>query len=369
VRLAPIDGLRGLAALGVAVLSHYQHFGGDKAAYPFANVLAMRWMYNNAWLFVDFFFLLSGVVLTYRYLEPIGSGAIDGRRFFDLRLSRLYPLHVATLCICAAIQWTLLVRHHAPVLYGGNNDLYHFTLQLFYLHTFFERGWSFNEPSWSVSGEILVYLLFFLYARRARANYVVLAIATVIVGIAAQQPGSTLPILNGSLGRAMVGFFVGSLGFLYMRKLDRRGSGTIFGWVCLALLTLVCVLIYLVGFHELLGNVTLGSTLAVFPLVIFAALRVSPLARLLSLRPFTFLGDISYAVYLCHVPLQMIVMTVMRGRGTAIPTASPWMLAGYLVALVATATAAHYGFERPMRRWFRRRTGQVAVTPDVAAAA
>jgi peptidoglycan/LPS O-acetylase OafA/YrhL len=368
-RLAPLDALRGVAALGVSLFSHYQHFGGDRAAYPFAKLLAVHWVYENAWLFVDLFFLLSGIVLTYRYLEPLGKGAIDGKRFFELRLSRLYPLHVAALCVCAAVEWTLMARHEPPVIYSGNNDLYDFTMQLFYLHTFFERGWSFNEPSWSVSGEVLVYLLFFLYARRARANYVGLAVATLFVGIAVQQPGWNLPILNALIGRAMVGFFLGSLGFLVMRELDRRGQGVAFGWACLAAFVLLCVVTSFVGFHELIGSSPLPHVLTVFPLFIFASLRVPPLARLLSLRPLTFLGDISYAVYLIHVPLQMIFLVIMRARRVTIPTESPWLLAGFAVVLVSAATATHYGFERPMRAWLRRRAEGVAVAPGAAIAA
>jgi peptidoglycan/LPS O-acetylase OafA/YrhL len=351
------------------VFSHYQHFGGDNATYPFASSVVAHWLYENSWMFVDLFFLLSGVVLTYRYLDTLGSGALDGRRFLHLRLSRLYPLHVAALCVCAAVQWTLMARHQPTVIYRGHNDLYHFTLQLTYLHTFFERGWSFNEPSWSVSGEVLVYLLFFLYARRARANYVALALVTCLVGIAVQQPSWNLPILNELIGRALVGFFLGSLGFLAMRELDRHGRGEAFGWACFGALIIVCILAALIGYQELIGSSALPNALTVFPLVIFASLRVPPLARLLSLRPLTFLGDISYALYLIHIPLQMIFLAVTRARGFKIKTESPWLLAGFAAALIGAAAVTHYGFERPVRRWLRRRTERVAVAPGTAAAA
>jgi len=366
-RLAPLDALRGLAALGVSVFSHYQHFGGERAKYPLMGYLPVHWVYDNAWLFVDLFFLLSGVVLTYRYLDSIGGGDIDGRRFFSLRLSRLYPLHVAALLACACVEWTLMARHEPAVIYQGNNDIYHFTLQLLYLHTFFERGWSFNEPTWSVSGEVLVYLLFFLYARRARGQYVAVALATVFVGIAVQQPNWNLPILNSQLGRALVGFFLGSLGFVAMRALDRRGYGQIFGWACLSAFAAICVLASFIGYHEWIGMTPLPNVLTVYPLLIFATLRVPPLARILSLRPLTFLGDISYAVYLIHVPLQMTFLAITRARKIEIPTESPWMLAGFAVVLILAATATHYGFERPIRRWLRNRSEQVATTGAVAA--
>jgi len=365
-RLAPLDALRGLAALGVSVFSHYQHFGGSKATYPFNDWLAVHWVYENAWLFVDLFFVLSGIVLTYRYLAPIGARVIGGRQFLNLRLSRLYPLQVAALLVAAAVEWTLMARHEPTVIYE-KNDLYNFTLQLVYLHTFFEHGWSFNEPSWSVSGEVLVYLLFFIYARRYQAQYVAISVAMVVLGIAVQQPSWNLPILNALLGRALVGFFLGSLGFLAMRALDRRGYGPHLGWACLAALALVCVLASFIGYHAWVSSTPLPNVLAIFPLVIFASLRVPPLARLLSLRPFTFLGDISYAVYLIHVPLQMIFLAVMRARKIAIPTESPWLLAGFAAVLVVAGAATHYGFERPARRWVRNRTAVAAVVPGAAA--
>jgi peptidoglycan/LPS O-acetylase OafA/YrhL len=353
-RLAPLDALRGFAALGVSVFSHYQHFGGNKATYPLANLLVFHWVYENAWLFVDLFFILSGVVLTYRYLASIASKAVSGRHFFNLRVSRLFPLHVAALLVAAAVEWTLMAQHQPPVIYE-KNDLYNFTLQLFYLGTFFEHGWSFNEPSWSVAGEVLVYLLFFVFASRWRKSYVTIAVLSIAVGIAAQQPSWNLPILNALLGRALVGFFLGSIGFLALERLDARGWGQAAGWACLGAFTLICVLASFIGFHEWIGSVPLPSALAVFPLVIFASLRVRPLAWLLSLRPLTFLGDLSYAVYLIHVPLQMIFLAIMRARKVAIPTESPWLLVGFAAVLVVAATLTHYGFERPARRWLRRR--------------
>jgi peptidoglycan/LPS O-acetylase OafA/YrhL len=363
-RLAPLDALRGFAALGVSVFSHYQHFGGTKATYPLNNLLFFHWVYENAWLFVDLFFILSGVVLTYRYLGPIASKAVSGRQFFNLRLSRLYPLHVAALLVAAAVEWTLWARHEATVIYD-HNDLYNFTLQLFYLGTFFEHGWSFNEPSWSVAGEVLVYLLFFVYASRWRKSYVAIAVLSIAVGIATQQPNWNLPILNSLLGRAMVGFFLGSIGYLALERLDARGWGRAAGWAALGVFTVFCVVASFIGFHEWIGSVPLPNALAIFPLVILASLRVPPLAWFLSLRPLTFLGDLSYAVYLIHVPLQMIFLAVMRARKVTIPTESPWLLVGFAVVLLVAATITHYAFERPARRWLRR---HLEATPAPAVA-
>src|SRR5882724_2558590 len=125
IRLAPLDALRGLAALAVPAFTHYQHFGGDRNAYPYNAVPAVHWLYVYSQFFVDLFFVLSGFVLTFRYFEPISAGRVDAREFFLLRFSRLYPLHALTLLTCAAVEWWLMAHHEAPVIYK-QDDLYHF---------------------------------------------------------------------------------------------------------------------------------------------------------------------------------------------------------------------------------------------------
>lgn len=366
-RLAPLDSLRGVAALSVALFSHFQHFGGDKSGYPFMSFAPVAWLYTRSWLLVDLFFLLSGMVLTYRYLEPLSKQRISGREFFFLRLSRLYPLHVATLLVCAAVEWSRLVRHAPTLIYSANNDLYHFFLQLTYLHAWFEHGWSYNEPSWSVCGEVFVYLVFFLFAARRSRSYVAACLIAVFVGIAVQTKWS-LPLPPENMARALVGFFGGSLLFVGIDRLGRR-AGRRLGWSCLVALALVLTLANLIGYESWIGSRPLVYSLVIFPLVLVAALKVPPVAALLSLRPLTFLGDISYAVYLCHVPLQMIALSILDARKLAVPTTQSWVLGLYALVLVAVATAAHYGLENPARRWFRARTlarADAVAAPDQA---
>ena len=78
---------------------------------------------DNAWLMVDFFFVLSGFVIALNYQGAIRSGAslleFQYRRFF-----RLYPLHLVMLLvflllecakgIAASIGGLDARRHRAP---------------------------------------------------------------------------------------------------------------------------------------------------------------------------------------------------------------------------------------------------------------
>jgi peptidoglycan/LPS O-acetylase OafA/YrhL len=352
-RLGALDALRGFAAIGVSVFSHFQHFGGDKKTYPYRGTILAGWLYDYSWLFVDLFFLVSGVVFTYQYFEPISTRRIGWRDFFTLRMSRLYPLHVATLLACAAVEWTLEAQHKALVIYE-RADVYHFFLQLFYLHTWLERGWSFNEPSWSVCGEVFVYALFFYFCWCHAKAFPVACGLIVFLGMEVQTAWPA-PILNENIARAMVGFFAGALLLQGIQAADRAGHGARLGLASLGVLTVGGVLAWKIGYAQWIGMNALPHVLVVFPLVIVTVLRVEPIAWALSARPFAFLGDISYAVYLMHVPLQMVTIALTRAYGIRLPITDPRLLWGYMAVLVAASAAVHYGFERPTRRWLRRK--------------
>ena len=80
-----LDSWRGVAALLVAVF----HLNILSAIYSLDFI-------RNSYLFVDFFFVLSGFVITHNYANRLGT--LEGVGTFALRrLGRLWPLHVVVL--------------------------------------------------------------------------------------------------------------------------------------------------------------------------------------------------------------------------------------------------------------------------------
>ncbi|WP_454616650.1 hypothetical protein [Bradyrhizobium cenepequi] len=53
---------------------------------------------RKAYLFVDFFFVLTGFVIASNYRSRLADGFSAGR-FLVLRLGRIYPLHIVTLLL------------------------------------------------------------------------------------------------------------------------------------------------------------------------------------------------------------------------------------------------------------------------------
>src|SRR2546425_10965309 len=96
-RFIALESWRGIAACLVALfhLDAYSHL---------YDVPLLR----NAWLFVDFFFVLSGFIIAANYQQRLLEGFGIGR-FILLRLGRIYPLHFVMLALGVALKLVLLL--------------------------------------------------------------------------------------------------------------------------------------------------------------------------------------------------------------------------------------------------------------------
>ena len=72
-------------------------------------------------------------------------------------------------------------------------------------------------------------------------------------------------------------------------------------------------------------------------------------------RPMRLIGDLTYATYLIHFPIQLYMILFIRESGISADFASPVMLLIYLAAVVLLAIPVHYGFELPAQQWLRQR--------------
>src|SRR5712691_8834418 len=97
-RFVVLDSWRGIAACLVALfhLDSYSHLYGV----PFVR---------NSWLFVDFFFVLSGFVIAANYQQRLLDG-FGIERFLLLRLGRLYPLHFTMLALFIGCELLRVLR-------------------------------------------------------------------------------------------------------------------------------------------------------------------------------------------------------------------------------------------------------------------
>ena len=149
-RQYPIGWLRAVAALSVVTFHAYQHHRyGDTWLWPFDG-LAHRLMLGTD-LFVDMFFVLSGLVLWLPIASAIGRGETSrpGRVLLYRRMARLLPLYL----VVVLLVWSLT----NPTAPGHWVDL---VSHLTFTHVYFDDYifWT-NGPAWSLAVEFHFYVL------------------------------------------------------------------------------------------------------------------------------------------------------------------------------------------------------------------
>lgn len=361
-RLHLLDGARGLAAAAV-LFWHYQLFffplGARRASAevwalePFAGPL--RLLYRHGLHAVPLFWLISGFVLAFVYY---GAGA-STRSFAVNRFARLYPLHLLTLLLVAGLQFAAVRRFGAELIYG-NNDPYHFALQLAFASDWgFQRGFSFNAPIWSVSVEVLVYALFWLTVRWLPrwgvALPLLLALAAAVLVEAIGAPRTS--VLNCAFY-----FFLGVSFCALARALEPERRALLgIGAVLLAGGALGFALLPAQAW-QLLVALPLASGGAML-LALAAEPWLSPGVR----RVCAVIGDNTYGMYLWHVPIVLALFVLLAGSHDMMRLASSgWFLALFLGLTIVLARLGYVGFERPWRERLRRRLGSPDAGRDKA---
>lgn len=112
--------------------------------------------FKEGFVGVSFFFVLSGFIIAYNYQEKLSENKITKRSFWVARLARVYPLHLLTLFIAAALGNYVITSGFAD---WSKHFLASLTLTNAYIPTA-DYFFSFNSPSWSLCCEQLFYFCF-----------------------------------------------------------------------------------------------------------------------------------------------------------------------------------------------------------------
>jgi peptidoglycan/LPS O-acetylase OafA/YrhL len=373
--LRGLTGLRIVAAVWVVIF--HLHFTPLPAV---ARAVALLGPLITAGaLGVDLFFVLSGFVIAYTYLDLLGP-ALRMRatgRFVWARACRLWPAYAVALHLfglwLAARRYLggdedIAFQATQPVLSLGEY-LQQLVMVQLWGNAFFD-GASWVGPTWSISAEWLAYLLFpvaalvFFRLRNLPAGVLTVAAVAVMTPVAWAYLATGTPYYPWSwLVRILCGFSGGVLAYLAVRRLRSTGraarpssrrvaSGLAAG------LPVVIAAGLLLG--ELAGPGRGGAVIMVFPLLV-GALAVADRgpATLLSAPWAVYGGRLSYCFYLVHIPMLEVYWLALRrfswlaGR----PGIALGVLLAVVLAMFAVAALAMRLVEEPARRRMRRLLG------------
>ena len=334
------DGLRGIAALGVALF----HLG------PGAGLAIMP----AGYLAVDFFFLLSGFVITRAYGARLNAG-LGLRPFFALRLARLYPVFAIGILFGVPMLFVMAQKASPAVGAGGTALALAANLALLPAPGGFATLFPGNLVCWSLMLEIAINLAFAAGGHRLPSGALLLFAGLAAVGLA--MSATAFGTVNGGAYRsdAVLGVwrvcFAFPLGVVIGRlrtPVARPGQSA---FAVLAALAVALALPLPVG-EALI--IEMALVLMVFPLLLWwaAGVELPEAGR----GVFGWLGKLSYPLYAVHFPL-LLVLFALSARGLP-----PWLVLG--LGLGAALLLANFVAQR-LEPAGRRRL-QALLLPQVA---
>lgn len=364
-----LDGLRGVAAL--LVVWYHVHEG-----FAFAGGGAITGI-NHGYLAVDFFFMLSGFVISYAYDDRWAQG-FSLKSFFKRRIIRLHPMVVlgavigaVTFIMQGSVRWDGTHVAISAVMIALLCAMFMIPATPFCRYEVRGNGEMFplNGPIWSLFFEYLGNILYALAIRRMSKR--VLTWLVVILGMLHMSfavldmsgygnigVGWTMNNANfwGGMLRMLFPFTAGMLVARNFRAINVRGAF----WICSAVLLALFCVPYLPQSYKVSTflSLTLNGAfesfcvVVVFPLLVWLGASGTTSHRF-SDRICNFLGDISYPLYVIHYPFMYLFYAwLMNAEKYTLAETWPVVIGLYLGCILVAYLCLKL-YDIPVRKWLR----------------
>lgn len=361
-----LDGLRGLAAVMVVAFHILETFtGGDHS----------KQIINHGYLAVDFFFVLSGFVIGYAYDDRWGKMSLGD--FFKRRLIRLHPMIIIGMLI-GAVTFYFQECGDFPSIHGTSLGKLLLVMVIGFTlvpvgRSFDIRGWSemhpLDGPAWSLFFEYVANILYALFIRKL--SNTILSVFVFIAGAALIHMAVTSPhgdLIGGwsiepaqlriGFTRLLYPFFAG----LLLSRIVKPGRiKHAFLWC--SLLVIVVLSTPRVGGDQAWMNGIYDSlcVVFVFPLIVYIGAS-GVITHKYATKVNSFLGDISYPLYIVHYPFVYMYMAwVSNNKATLSGNSTDSLMTLILAAIVVfviTIAVAYFSFrfyDVPVRKWLSNR--------------
>lgn len=320
-RLYGLDLLRGVAALIVLVM-HAAGFAGGHLA-------------------VDFFFMLSGFVMTRTYEQRLREGRIAPLRFVAMRFARLWPV----MAIGAALGLNVALAAGTP----PDALLVPFALALL-LPGSASTPYLLNLPAWSIFYEVLANAIHALGLARLGNRALAGVLAVMLAGFLAAFAVTGFPRILAETSvamqlavvfRALLSYGIGMLAF---RLVGDHPPVRVPLW---------CGLLLLPGYVALVSWWAFPLWPVPFVLVVAPLVLLSGLDRTAPPRLSHILGTISFPLYAVHFPIlsaaALAGLDAASALALCVAAAALWLLPGFAPRGGGRPAAESPGAARPSR--------------------
>jgi peptidoglycan/LPS O-acetylase OafA/YrhL len=368
-QIRSLTSLRGVAAL-IIVVHHFAYY-----ALPQLGVMlsAYSYFFQNGYLAVDLFFILSGFIMTHVYLERFSAGVSKSNywQYLRARFARIYPLHLFTLSVLVGLQSIELYLAN-PTAFTGKFNLTALFANVFMLQAFalncpplFWCDTYWNEPAWSISVEFVIYsifpfILFAILKNKPRTDGLVYIITLIASLLLIRFTRNNLDNIIGipSIARCGLECILGVITYkIYRRQQAQRFLNT----NRLGIVATVWIAVIMHNWSDELRGVHDWAILPAFSLLI---LSISQQSNNLGMRMMNsplllYLGSISYSVYMVHWVLISIVKAFWLDKLHLVfdegltKTQSIFALGLFIPIVILTASLTYRFIEVPLRQYLK----------------
>ena len=297
-RFIVLDSFRGIAAICVVIL--HMHIVGSITELNF---------FRGSSLFVEFFFVLSGFVLAHTY----GFKDVSFKRFIISRTFRLYPLHLFMFIVIVIVILELgkLIAYKYGFLFNnlpftGEKAIIEIIPNLLFLQSWIPsfESLSWNSPSWSLSVEYYMYIIFFFTLFiKSNFKYIVWFLFSLISFYMIIENFGIM----GEVARGLSCFFAGALVYLIYKKTNLKFEKINAKLFSIVEFLSIFLIIYTISYIEEFKAIYASFTFLI--IVFFFAFEKGILSKILKVAFFQLLGKLSYSIYMTHAAILFCLIS------------------------------------------------------------
>jgi peptidoglycan/LPS O-acetylase OafA/YrhL len=382
-KLDALTGLRFFAAFQILLFHTVKPWLATRHEVP-------DWIQNifgSGFIGVNFFFLLSGFILAYNYLDEKGARTCTKREFWAARFARVYPVYLFCLLLALplfieTVSLTVFEPVARIITIAANGICSLFLIQAWIP---FPRLYV-NPPGWSLANEAVFYSLFpflavLIKSLKVRGLLIIALISwaagllfpIVYLAVLPDGAGPFSPASEGvwlnvlkfnpliHLPEFFLGIVAGRI-YLAQRHIPLRFSGII---SCGAAVAILLTLAYSSSIpYPILHN---GLLCPLFAVLIYAlSYGKGPVAWFISLPIVVLLGESSYSLYLLHIPVYLYLAKLVTAVHA--PLLTTLFIIGSPLFIIACSVVIYKTIEFParkaLRQWFRNRAANSKPEPD-----
>ena len=333
-KIEALTSLRFLVAIHVILFHNISFFDG--VPIPLWNFI------QHGYIGVSFFFVLSGFILTYNYIDLFDSNQFNSLAFFRSRFLRIYPAYLTALIFSLPLFLYFLLKT-LPIFLFFLKSIFVTVLSMALLQSWIPQALgSLNAPGWSVSTEAFLYFSFpFILPKLIEFTRSTLLL--MLIGLICWILSLIPPFISSLEFDAITGdlllpsmqspypvwrtffssfpvfhlpqFIIGILGAVFLKFRSKISLNITNNNININLLVLAILIILAIIYctqiipGRLLNNGLLSPFFAL--LLFLLSLEKSFLNRILSAKTLIVLGEASYFIYIFQEPIRSWIKLVL----------------------------------------------------------